>query len=94
MDCSLSGMYLWRSSSCFFFFSLFLFFPFKVSGELSAASPERLSMASPGVGGGKRIHPLPYTPDANQSRTSLFRFEYIDSVDLLNLFVFDFDFHS
>ncbi|KAJ9685707.1 hypothetical protein PVL29_017658 [Vitis rotundifolia] len=39
-----------------------------VSGELSAASPERLSMASPGAGGGgKRIHPLPYTGDVNQS---------------------------
>nr|POE91964.1 cellulose synthase a catalytic subunit 3 [udp-forming] [Quercus suber] len=40
----------------------------EVSGELSAASPERLSMASPGVGGGgKRIHPLPYSSDVNQS---------------------------
>jgi hypothetical protein len=43
-----------------------------VSGELSAASPERLSMASPGVGsGGKRVHPLPYGSDVNQSRMSL-----------------------
>lgn len=40
----------------------------QVSGELSAASPERLSMASPGVAGGKRIHPLPYASDVNQSR--------------------------
>ncbi|XP_065626812.1 cellulose synthase A catalytic subunit 3 [UDP-forming] [Quercus suber] len=40
----------------------------EVSGELSAASPERLSMAPPGVGGGgKRIHPLPYSSDVNQS---------------------------
>ncbi|XP_010257191.1 PREDICTED: cellulose synthase A catalytic subunit 3 [UDP-forming] [Nelumbo nucifera] len=39
-----------------------------VSGELSAASPERISMASPGAGGGsKRVHPLPYSVDANQS---------------------------
>ena len=29
-------------------------------------------MASPGVGGGgKRIHPLPYSSDVNQSRMSL-----------------------
>lgn len=43
-----------------------------MSGELSAASPERLSMASPGVGsGGKRVHPLPYGSDVNQSRMSL-----------------------
>lgn len=29
-------------------------------------------MASPGVaGGGKRVHPLPYGSDVNQSRTSL-----------------------
>lgn len=40
----------------------------QVSGELSAASPERLSMASPGVAGGKRMHPLPYASDVNQSR--------------------------
>ncbi|KAG6628220.1 hypothetical protein CIPAW_14G000100, partial [Carya illinoinensis] len=39
----------------------------EVSGELSAASPERLSMASPGVGGGKCVHPLPYASDVNQS---------------------------
>ncbi|KAK9283250.1 hypothetical protein L1049_011486 [Liquidambar formosana] len=40
----------------------------EVSGELSAASPERFSMASPGVGGGgKRVHPLPYASDVNQS---------------------------
>ncbi|KAL9420968.1 hypothetical protein AB3S75_038525 [Citrus x aurantiifolia] len=36
----------------------------EVSGELSAASPEHLSMASPGVGPGKRIH---YSGDMNQS---------------------------
>ncbi|PKI35667.1 hypothetical protein CRG98_043938, partial [Punica granatum] len=40
----------------------------EVSGELSAASPERLSMASPGAGGVKRIHSLPYaSSDVNQS---------------------------
>lgn len=40
----------------------------KVSGELSAASPDRLSMASPEHGGlGKRIHNLPYS----DSRKSL-----------------------
>ncbi|CAB4268097.1 unnamed protein product [Prunus armeniaca] len=39
----------------------------EVSGELSAASPERLSMASPGVGAGKRAHPIPYASDVNQS---------------------------
>ncbi|XP_057513049.1 cellulose synthase A catalytic subunit 3 [UDP-forming]-like isoform X1 [Actinidia eriantha] len=40
----------------------------EVSGELSAASPERLSMASPERGGGvKRVHPLPYSADMNQS---------------------------
>ncbi|KAI4323410.1 hypothetical protein L6164_023018 [Bauhinia variegata] len=39
----------------------------EVSGELSAASPERLSMASPGVGGGKRVHNLTYSSDINQS---------------------------
>ncbi|KAJ8565619.1 hypothetical protein K7X08_008195 [Anisodus acutangulus] len=39
-----------------------------VSGELSAASPERYSMASPGpAGGAKHIHPLTYSTDANQS---------------------------
>ena len=43
-------------------------FKFQVSGELSAASPERLSMASPGVTGGKRVHSLPYPSDINQSR--------------------------
>ncbi|KAH9774512.1 cellulose synthase A catalytic subunit 3 [Citrus sinensis] len=36
----------------------------EVSGELSNASPEHLSMASPGVGPGKRIH---YSGDINQS---------------------------
>nr|TKR58984.1 cellulose synthase 3 [Populus alba] len=36
----------------------------EVSGELSAASPEHISMASPGAGGGKRI---PYTSDVHQS---------------------------
>ncbi|GFZ02813.1 cellulose synthase family protein [Actinidia rufa] len=40
----------------------------EASGELSAASPERLSMASPERGGGvKRVHPLPYSADMNQS---------------------------
>ncbi|ESW05813.1 hypothetical protein PHAVU_011G211500 [Phaseolus vulgaris] len=39
----------------------------EVSGELSAASPERLSMASPAVGGGKRVHNIPYSSDINQS---------------------------
>nr|GMD65278.1 cellulose synthase A catalytic subunit 3 [UDP-forming] [Ipomoea batatas] len=40
----------------------------EVSGELSAASPGRLSMASPGPGvGTKHIHPLTYSIDANQS---------------------------
>ncbi|PSS24463.1 Cellulose synthase A catalytic subunit 3 [UDP-forming] like [Actinidia chinensis var. chinensis] len=40
----------------------------EVSGELSTASPERLSMASPEHGGGvKRVHPLPYSADVNQS---------------------------
>ncbi|RZB66582.1 Cellulose synthase A catalytic subunit 3 isoform G [Glycine soja] len=38
----------------------------EVSGELSAASPERLSMASPG-GQGKRVHNLQYSSDLNQS---------------------------
>ncbi|XP_071936347.1 cellulose synthase A catalytic subunit 3 [UDP-forming] isoform X2 [Coffea arabica] len=39
-----------------------------VSGELSQASPGRLSMASPGHPGGvKRIHQLPYGSDVNQS---------------------------
>ncbi|XXG64145.1 hypothetical protein AAC387_Pa05g2176 [Persea americana] len=38
-----------------------------LSGELSAASPEHVSMPSPGsVGGGKRVRPLPYA-DVNQS---------------------------
>ncbi|TKY68136.1 Cellulose synthase A catalytic subunit 3 of UDP-forming [Spatholobus suberectus] len=37
----------------------------EVSGELSAASPERLSMASPAIGGGKRVHT--YSSDVNQS---------------------------
>ncbi|KAE9459810.1 hypothetical protein C3L33_08282, partial [Rhododendron williamsianum] len=41
---------------------------YEVSGELSAASPDRLSMASPEHGGlGKRIHNLPYSVDVNQS---------------------------
>lgn len=48
-----------------------VYLQFQVSGELSAASPERLSMASPAVGGGKRVHNLPYSSDVNQSRTSL-----------------------
>ncbi|GFY90468.1 cellulose synthase family protein [Actinidia rufa] len=40
----------------------------EVSGELSAASPERLSMASPERGGGvKHVHPLTYSADVNQS---------------------------
>lgn len=39
----------------------------QVSGELSAASPERLSMASPGGGRGKRVHNLQYSSDLNQS---------------------------
>ena len=43
----------------------------EVSGELSAASPERLSMASPGVGAGKRVHHHSYGSDVNQSRMSL-----------------------
>ena len=43
----------------------------QISGELSAASPERLSMASPSVGGGKRVHNLTYSADLNQSRISL-----------------------
>ncbi|KAE9620913.1 putative cellulose synthase (UDP-forming) chromatin regulator PHD family [Lupinus albus] len=38
----------------------------ELSGELSAASPERLSMASPEVGDGKRDN-LPYSSDVNQS---------------------------
>ncbi|XP_058073675.1 probable cellulose synthase A catalytic subunit 8 [UDP-forming] [Magnolia sinica] len=32
----------------------------QLSGELPAASPDRLTMPSPGGGGGKRVHPLPY----------------------------------
>ncbi|KAJ7982211.1 Cellulose synthase family protein [Quillaja saponaria] len=39
----------------------------EVSGDLSAASPEHLSMASPGAASGKRIHPLTYSADVNQS---------------------------
>jgi len=50
-------------------FNFFGIFPFQVSGELSAASPERLSMASPG-GRGKRVHNLQYSSDMNQSRIS------------------------
>ncbi|XP_024962230.1 cellulose synthase A catalytic subunit 3 [UDP-forming]-like [Cynara cardunculus var. scolymus] len=38
----------------------------EVSGELSVASPERLSMASPPPSGG-RTHSLPYHADVNQS---------------------------
>ncbi|WJX87210.1 Cellulose synthase A catalytic subunit 3 [UDP-forming] [Trifolium repens] len=38
----------------------------ELSGEFSAASPERLSMLSPVGGGGKRIHNLPYSSDVNQ----------------------------
>ncbi|KAF6158558.1 hypothetical protein GIB67_040072 [Kingdonia uniflora] len=37
----------------------------QVSGEFSAASPDRFSMASHGEG--KRVLPLPYSADANQS---------------------------
>lgn len=44
-----------------------LFFFLQLSGELSAASPDRLTMQSPGAGdGGKHVHPLPYG-DVNQS---------------------------
>ncbi|WOH14665.1 hypothetical protein DCAR_0934185 [Daucus carota subsp. sativus] len=39
----------------------------EVSGELSAASPEHTSMASPGPGGGKHMHSLPYSSYVNQS---------------------------
>ncbi|TQE04957.1 hypothetical protein C1H46_009428 [Malus baccata] len=39
----------------------------EVSGELSAASPERLLMASLGVGPGKRAHHHSYGSDVNQS---------------------------
>ncbi|CAI8607508.1 unnamed protein product [Vicia faba] len=39
----------------------------EVSGEFSAASPERLSMSSPVVGGGKRVLNIPYSSDVNQS---------------------------
>ncbi|GAU36202.1 hypothetical protein TSUD_363560 [Trifolium subterraneum] len=38
----------------------------ELSGEFSAASPERLTMLSPVGGGGKRIHSLPYSSDVNQ----------------------------
>ncbi|XP_058072776.1 cellulose synthase A catalytic subunit 3 [UDP-forming]-like isoform X1 [Magnolia sinica] len=38
----------------------------QVSGELLATSPDRLTMPSPGGGGGKRVHPIPYA-DVNQS---------------------------
>lgn len=38
----------------------------ELSGELPVASPDRLTMPSPGGGGGKRVHPLPYA-DVNQS---------------------------
>ncbi|XP_059462374.1 cellulose synthase A catalytic subunit 3 [UDP-forming]-like isoform X1 [Corylus avellana] len=42
-----------------------------VSGELSAVSPERLSMASPESGiRGKHINPLPYMAEANRSSRS------------------------
>lgn len=40
----------------------------QISGELPAASPDH-HMMSPG-GGGKRVHPIPYT-DGNQSCTFL-----------------------
>lgn len=44
---------------------------FQTSGELSAASPERMSMASPGNVRGKRVHNhLSYSSDLNQSRNS------------------------
>ncbi|KAF2319537.1 hypothetical protein GH714_016853 [Hevea brasiliensis] len=52
----------------------------EVSGELSAASPEHISMASPGVGVGKHIHPLPYTADVNQSCNFFFLMEFVMSV--------------
>ncbi|KAI4384667.1 hypothetical protein MLD38_002789 [Melastoma candidum] len=39
----------------------------EVSGELSAASPDHISVASTGVGIGKRIHALPYATDASQT---------------------------
>lgn len=39
----------------------------QVSGELPAASPDRFTMASPGGGGGRRVHPLPYS-DVGHSR--------------------------
>ncbi|CAL0333572.1 unnamed protein product [Lupinus luteus] len=39
----------------------------ELSGELSAASPGQLSMASPYFGGRKRAHILPYLSDVNQS---------------------------
>ncbi|KAF1885283.1 hypothetical protein Lal_00029172 [Lupinus albus] len=38
----------------------------ELSGELSADSPEQLSMASPEVGGRKHAHILPYLSDDNQ----------------------------
>ncbi|KAK8635774.1 hypothetical protein V6N13_004492 [Hibiscus sabdariffa] len=37
----------------------------EVSGELSAASPERFSMASPGVAGGKCMVSLPFVAEIN-----------------------------
>ncbi|KAJ8899197.1 hypothetical protein K2173_012373 [Erythroxylum novogranatense] len=39
----------------------------EASGELSAAPPEHISMASPSVGGGKHVHSLPYATVVNQS---------------------------
>ncbi|KAK9123518.1 hypothetical protein Sjap_013120 [Stephania japonica] len=39
----------------------------QVSGEFSAASPDRLSISSPVGSGGKRVHPLPYSSEVNQS---------------------------
>ena len=56
-----------------------MYFLLQVSGELSAASPERLSMASPAVGGGKRVHNIPYSSDINQSRIYLTPFHYAHS---------------
>lgn len=61
-------------------FLVFFNIQFQVSGELSAASPERLSMASPGDGG-KRVHNIRYSSELNQSRN-------IFSLDTLHPFSF------
>lgn len=45
---------------------------FKFARELSVALPELIPMASPSVHDGKRMHPLSYYGDLNQSRVSLF----------------------